>query len=288
MLVVDHNTHFVEWTIGNEVHPMEYAGDVVVVFDPSKTNMAMVVGTPDGCILNTVEFSGNNRKRGPAMDTTRYCEEVREFLRKYLSKVNVYMVATEQAIMKKGNEFYHSMMVLTEIRGTLLGLFQDEFGIKVLEVNNWSWKFGVLPEGFRSKYGKGSKKYFEKYLPDSPYTHYFEADMTDCICIYWFVIKSKCANYSCYCNQVEVCDVNYMYYFVSENNSTTEDMRQVTFNPRFTLEENLHYYVNRIIGNFYMSIPVDVVPCEDVYGKSVGFQIEDTDCVNIKVVAKRT
>ena len=54
MLVVERNTTFVQWGIGDDVHPLEYAGDVVIAFDPSKSNMAMIVGTPDGTILNVL------------------------------------------------------------------------------------------------------------------------------------------------------------------------------------------------------------------------------------------
>lgn len=288
MLVVDHNKYSVQWSKGSNVHPMDYAGEVVVVFDPSKSNMAMLVGTPDGTILNTIEFSGNNRKRGPAMDTTIYCEEVREFLRIYLSKVKLYMVATEQAITKEGNQYYHSTMVLTEIRSTLLSFFLDEFHIRVIEVNNWSWKAGVLPKGYRGKYEKGSKKYFQDYMPDSPYTYYFEADMTDCICIYWYLLQKHCSTYSCFCNQPEICTVPYMYYFVSANNNITDDMRETKYNPRFSIKENLDFYVNRIFGNFYMNILVDKIPVGDMYGKSVGFMLADMDSVDVKVVARRT
>lgn len=288
MLVVDHNTYFTQWQIGDTLHPMEYAGDVVVTFDPSKTNMAMVIGTPDGTILNTIEFSGNNRKRGPAMDTTLYCEEVRQFLKIYLSKVNLYLVAVEQAITKQGVNYHHSNMVLTEIRSNILNFFLEEYGLHVIEVNNWSWKFGILPEGYRSKYEKGSKKWFTKCMPDSPYSQYFEADMTDCICIYWYVIKNNCASYSCYCNQAEKCDMEHMHFYVASTNNVIEGMKEVTFNPRFSLQENLNYYLNRIIGHFYMTIPTDVIDIEDIYGHAVGFCLGDIGKDDLKVVARRT
>jgi len=287
MLVVDHNTYFTQWGLGDTVHPMEYAGDVIVVFDPSKTNMAMVVGTPDGTILNIIEFSGNNRKRGPVMDTTLYCEEVRKFLSVYLSKVKLYLVGVEQAITKTGTNYHHSNMVLTEIRSNILNFFLEQFNIKVIEVNNWSWKFGVLPEGYRSKYEKGSKKYFQHYMADTPYAYYFEADVTDCICIYWYLIKQHCSNYSCYCNQFEKCDIEYIYYFLPKQDTITADLREVTYNPRFTITENLNFYVNRIIGDFYMVVNVDKLEVNDLYGKSAGFQLSDVDCAEVKVVARR-
>ena len=54
------------------------------------------------------------------------------------------------------------------------------------------------------------------------------------------------------------------------------------------MKENLDFYVNRIIGNFYMIMDVDKLDVNDIYGKSVGFVLEDTNCVQVKVVARRT
>lgn len=287
MLVVDHNTISVQWHIGDPVRPMEYSGEVVVVFDPSKTNMAMLIGTPDKQILNIIEFSGNNRKRGPVMDTTLYCQEVRSFLEVYLSKVKLYCVAVEQALTYKGVEYHTSNMVLTEIRSNILNFFLEHFGLKVHEINNWAWKAGVLPQGYRGKYEKGSKKWFVDAMPDSPFSKYFEADATDVICIYWYVVDTKCQQYTTYCNQYEQCDVEYFYYYTPLSNTFTDNMRSVTYNPRFSIQENLDYYVNRIMGQFYMVIPVEKIEIQDVYKKSVGFTLDDLTAYEVKVVASR-
>lgn len=285
MLVVDHNEVFYQWHRGDAVQPLEYTGDVVVVFDPSKSNMAMVVGTPDGTFLSNIEFSGNNRKRGPAMDTTLYCEEVRQFLTVYLSRVNLYLVATEQAITKQGVNYHHSNMVLTEIRSNILNFFLETFSIKVQEINNWSWKFGVLPEGFRGKFEKGSKKWFTKCAPESPFSHYFEADMTDCICIYWYVLQQFCKGYTMYCNQVEMpeCVFNYAYWPVT----SVSDMKSVKYNPIFSIKENLTYYCNRIMGTFYMEVPVDDIDLKDIYGKTLLFDKNHLSDARVAVVAGR-
>lgn len=287
MLVVEKNTTFVNWSLGSSVNPMEYAGDVVVVFDPSKSNMAMIVGTPKGDILNALEFSGNNRKQGPAMDTTVYCNEVRAFLKMYLSKVSLYCVAVEQAITPKNGGFHHSSMVLTEIRGNLLNFFLEEFGITVIEVNNWSWKHAILPEGFRSPFEKGSKKWFLKYMPNSPFAHYFEADMTDCICIFWYIISTKCSGYKCYCDRLEKCDSELMYFYTTLSNNITDDMEEVVFNNRFSIQDNMNYYANRILSYFYMKVPIDMLEVADLYGKSVSFELADLGSDSVKVVAKR-
>lgn len=286
MLVVENNTIHKFWGIGDTVHPLDYSGDVIVVFDPSKTNMAMIVGTPDKTILNTLEFSGNNRTKGPVMDTTQFCLEVRHFLTRYLSKCNLYLVAVEQAITKQGTSYHHSNMVLTEIRSNLLNFFLEQFGIKVIEVNNWSWKFAILPEGYRSKYEKGSKKWFVENMPESPFAHYYQADMTDCICIYWYLVSKKCANYTCYCNKYEACSSEYMYFYAPLDSSVTNDAREVTFNPRFTVVENLNYYVNRIFQPVYMQIPIET-DLGEVYNHAFGFEFSNMDDKTIKVVARR-
>ena len=124
-------------------------------------------------------------------------------------------------------------------------------------------------------------------MPESPYAGYFAADMTDCACIYWYVVKNKCTNYSCYCNQYEECTSEYMNYYVPLESTTTDDMREVSYNPRFTVEENLAFYVNRVLGFFYMVIDVDKLHVQDIYGKAVGFQESDINCLKVKVVAKR-
>lgn len=289
MLVVYHNEMSADWHLGHDVNPIDYPGDVVVSFDPSKTNMAMVVGTPDGYILDTIEFSGNNRRRGPAMDTTVYCQEVRSFLSTYLSKVNLYCVGIEQAVTYDGRAMNHTTnMVLTEIRSNILNFFLEHFGVRVIEVNNWSWKFAILPEGFRGKYEKGSKKWFTQTMPDSPYSKYFEADMTDCICIFWYLVKHNCSGYSLFCTKCEPCSYKISYTFYPVRQGLLDNLREVKYNSAFSITENLGFYVNRIKGAFTMLVDVDYVNVDEIYGHANLFEITDTSCKTVRVVASRT
>lgn len=287
MLVVYHNEVSVNWRIGDPVPALNHAGEIVVVFDPSKTNMAMLVGTPEKEILEIIEFSGNNRKRGPVMDTTLYCQEVRSFLEQYLANAKLYIVAVEQALTYKGVQYHHSNMVLTEIRSNLLNYFLEHFGIKVLEINNWSWKAGVLPEGYRKRDEKGSKRFFRERFPNSPYAYYFEADATDVICIYWYVVDTKCSNYVAYCNMVEPCNVENIHYFAPLEDVPTSNYRVVNFNPRFSLEDNLNFYVNRITGWFQMLVPLEAVSINDVYNHAANFEFKDLDCTDVKLIVRR-
>lgn len=289
MLVVERNTTTTTWGIGSAVNPLKYKGEVLVVMDPSKSNFALLVGTPMGDILNILEFSGNNRKRGPAMNTTQYCAELRAFLKEYLSEANIYMIAMEQTILPKGaKKSYVSNTVLNEIRSNIHSFVFDELHRDVVEINNWAWKAGVLPEGFRGMYDKGSKLYFQKFMPTSPYTYYFEADVTDVICIYWYILKTKCANYTVYCNRSETTDTEYVYCFLPPDSKIAiQGMNDAIYNERFTLEENLNFYVNRLVGDFYMTVPIDKISIPEIYGKSVAFTFNDLDVEEIKVVCKR-
>lgn len=289
MLVVERNTTSVFWSQGSTVHALEYAGDVVIAIDPSKTNCAVVIGTPQKDILNVLEFSGNNRGRGPTMDTTLFCEELRCFLREYLSGCNLYCVGMEQTILPKNakERYYHSVTVLNEIRSNLINFFLETFNVRVNEINNWSWKSAILPDGYKSNREKGSKRYFMDYFADTPYAHYYEADVTDCICIYWYLCDTKCNTYSLYCNRREQSLSGFKYSFVPFNSKAAEGLQEVLFNSRFSLEENIAYYTNRILHTFCFEVDTVDVPIASVYGHSLLFTKENLNDKKVKVVATR-
>ena len=273
MLIVENNTTFVEWGLADDVNPLAYGGELVIVFDPGKTNMAMIVGTPTGTVLNHLEFSGNNRGNGTPMDTTLYCRQVQEFLRKYLTNARLYCVAVEQTILKKGTSAgYHSNQVLNEIRANLLQFFFTEYGIRVEEINNWSWKHAMLPEGYRSQSFKGSKKWILDKNPTSPYAFYFNADMTDCLFIYMYVCTHLCKNYMMICNRRESAVAPYHYSIVPKTFNLGDKITNVTYNNTFDLWSNMAFYVNRIMHTFAMLVPVDKLELSNIYGKAQLFE----------------
>ena len=287
MLVVENNQTYVQWSTADIVNPISYGGEVVIVFDPGKTNMAMIVGTPTGQVLNALEFSGNNRGKGTPMDTTLYCQEVQEFLRRYLQNARLYCVAVEQTILKKGQSFYHSNQVLNEIRANLLQFFNTEYNIRVDEINNWSWKFAILPEGYRSQYFKGSKKWLEDTNPQSPWVQYFNADMTDCLCIYMYVCSHLCKNYMMICNRRENPIVEYTYSFLPKSMKLGDTITQVTYNKTFDFYNNMAFYVNRILHTFSMLIPTDAVELKDIYGRTQFFEKTNLWDKEVQVVVCR-
>lgn len=289
MLIVEQNTTYVNWSIGDYVRPMAYTGDVVVTIDPSKTNTALVIGTPEKRILNILEFSGNNRGRGPVMDTTVFCEQLRQFLTTYLQNVNLYAVGVEKTILPRGKKaHYHSVTVLNEIRSTLLSFFFEVFNVHVIEINNWSWKAAVLPEGYRSMNEKGSKRFFIEHMSDTPYANYYEADVTDCICMFWYMCSTHCQNYSVFCNRVEQSFTGFKYTFFPIDSNVCENLREVIFNERFSLEDNLAFYSNRLLGPFCLEVSSDVINIDEVYNRSMLFKANNLRDLKVKVVATRT
>lgn len=272
MLVVVNNTDKYNYHQGMYIKPLEITGDVVIAIDPSKTNMAVYICSPTGETYRCVEFSGNNRKAGPAMDTTLYCSEVRSFLKALLSNVSIYLVGVEAAITKRGMTHHHSNMVLTEIRSNVLNFFLEEYGIRVIEVNNWAWKRAVLPDGYRGQHEKGSKKFFEILHPESPLAYYYEADMTDAFCIAMYLISKHCQGYAIVCNQKEEPNENTRKFWLYPRSvHDLPNAYHMKINRHFTIQDNVVFMCNRTNNLCESEVAVEQLTLDDIYGHSMGF-----------------
>lgn len=249
-----------------------YKGDAVVAIDPSKTNCAIVIGDPGGTIVAIIEASGNNWGSGKPIPTTQYCSELREFLMRVLRPMNVKKVGLEQAITKRGMEHHHSNMVLTEIRAALLGLFWDEYIMRKeeVEINNWTWKHAILPEGYRSQSEKGSKRYFREYLHDLTYEDYHEADVTDCLCIYKYLTRDSAKSYKIVCVQTEECTLDTSIVIMPAYADSME-FRKFQYNPSFSVDDNANYYANRSPVSGIAELPIDNLSLEEIYKYASGF-----------------
>lgn len=302
MLVVFDNKVHTNWTPGTPTGTLPYKGEIVISIDPSKSNFALLIGTGEPLeladflnnniprsIVKTIEFSGNNRKRGPVMDTTLYCEEIRQFLYSYLKDARIKLVSVEQAITKRGASASHiSNMALTEIRSNILNFFLEKFGIRVLEINNWAWKHAILPEGYRGQQQKGSKLWFQRYAPDSHFVSYFESDMTDCICVYLYTVLKFCSQQSLFCSTAEPKLNDYTYSFVPASLDTKRHYTTFQFNPKFSLVENLNYYANRTTSDFTLELTWDVPTLEDLYTKCGFMKWAAINEEKVKVVVCRS
>lgn len=256
---------------GDQVPDLRYYGQVVLCIDPSKTNCAMVIGDPGGEVISIVECSGNNWGTGKPQDTTVFCSELKEFISSYLSNVEMVAIGLEKAITKKGMEHHHSNMVLTEIRGALLNLFLEKWGFRTqdVEVNNWSWKRYVLPEGYRSQSEKGSIRYFSEYLGDKSYIYYHEADVTDCLCIYQYVIRDMRNTYRIACTRAEKSSKKYMIGIMPADANVK--FREFDFNPSFSVEENVAFFANRSLKHGQALVDIGRLTLDDIYKHALGF-----------------
>ena len=265
MLVVYNNSKSIHYSDRTPINPIETNDLLVVALDPSKTNFAMVVGSPDGRLLEVVEFSGNNRSKGPVMDTTQYCHELRSFFSKYFEGKRLYVVGTEAAITQKGEKNNHlTNMVLTEIRASILGFFYDMYGINVIQINNWSWKHSELPEGYRSPFEKMSKLYLKASDPTNPLIDYFHEDACDAYFMYKYLVKQSCQGFTLICDSVEEPRRNYDYY-ITICNELELPYTKVIYNSVFTLKENIAYYTNRFSQDFYFVVPINDLKLDDIY-----------------------
>ena len=274
MIAYIENKDVISYELGfvQNIPVLPYKCDCVVCFDPSKTNMAVLIANLYGDVLSTLEFTGNNRRKGPTEDTTKYCSEVTEFLQYYLKDVNICFVFIEQNIMKKGYEYYQSSNVLTEIRGALLHFFETTYNIRAKEINNWSWKSHVLPDGYRSRNEKGSKRYIHDYFPDSALNNYFEADMTDVFCMYLYaktlipasaIPPILCQQKESALGKINVCIV--------PRDLDMGDSVIFQYNPNYSLMDNAIYYSNRLRRTGTTIAPVDKLSMEEIYEYSALF-----------------
>lgn len=270
---------------GSSVPDLKYTGDIVMAIDPSKTNCAVVIGDPGGEVIMIVEMSGNNWKAGPVIPTTEYCSEIREFISRLIEPANLVRVGIEQAITKKGMEHHHSNMVLTEIRAAFLGLFWEKYQLtkQQVEVNNWTWKRAILPEGYRSPFEKGSMRYFWQYLHDNTYIHYFEDDVTDCMCIYKYLILNTQGSYRIVCCEEESIHNPYTLTIMP---SWADELnyRQFAYNNSYNVETNATYFANRSKKCGIAVMRATNLSLADIYKYASGFmEIPQTDLVRLVV-----
>lgn len=274
-----------KYTAGMTPPSLNYTGDIVVAIDPSKSNMAVVVGDPGGEIISIVEMSGNLWKTPKAaMDTTDYCIDAKDFLRQYLAGANLYRVGMEKAITKKGMEHHLTNMVLTEVRSMLLNLFKTEYGLRDVdvEVNNWSWKHAILPDGYRSQSEKGSVRYFLEYLNDTTYINYFEDDVTDAVCIYKYLTMETKKTYAIVCREDEPTTKDIRIQ-ISPNHVDVLGNRQFRYNPTFNPAQNAKYFANRSTRNGICKVDLKALSMSDIYTYASGFTTIPNDDIRLVV-----
>jgi hypothetical protein len=270
MLYKVNNSEQMFYERGLYTPPLDISQELIIVFDPGKTNMAMIIGTITGEIIMVLEFSGkhiNNR----AMDTTDYCLEFMQFIRDLLKHCKIFKFAQEKAILpnsygkggnhKKGMDHYHSQMVLTEIRANLIMLSVEMTGDKPEQINNMEWKGKILPDGYRGRDEKGSKRFISEVNPMlSMYSH----DVTDCICMYLFMVQKISDKIVITCDRPEKARFPYAFSIVDER-MIPKDVKYFRFNDTFSCDDNASYFVNHVNLVGACKLPLNLISLEDLY-----------------------
>jgi hypothetical protein len=263
MRVRINNGNNVQYDYGDYVEPLNEEQELLVVADPGKTNMAMVIGNIYGEVLRIYEFSG------VGMDTSLYCREFRRYVMSLLGNCKVFEFAQEKAIlkdgeMKEGYKYYTSNMVLTEIRAILIDLAYELTGKKSYEINNWSWKFDVLPKGFRGKYQKGSLLWLSQI---NPMFAEYKDDVTDVICMYMYRATRLTKTVPIFCGVIQKQRYDYNITYVGQEvfKSDNENMLLFRYNPKFSCQENAIYFSNHTSKIGMAEVPMEYLKLEDLY-----------------------
>lgn len=251
-----------EYRAGQKIKPFNFCGDIVLAADPGKTNMAMTVGTPFGTQLCILQF----RAPGSAYDTSDYCHDFKDFLSRFFEGCHFAYFGIEQAISKPGMNHHRSSMVLTEIRANLIDLAYSLTGSKPLEINNWAWKYAILPDGMRSQSEKGSAR----FLSDV-YRLYGNADVTDAICMYRYIIEKHCGPYVIFPNRSEKPLAPFKVFLVPPGSQIAAKARRFQYEKGLSLEENCAFFANRTWERGVASVGTDALALEDIYKHATGF-----------------
>ena len=254
---------------------LNYKGNFVVAIDPSKTNLGLVVGNDRGAVYEWVELSGKG------CDTTEYCNDLMDFIEDYLSNGTIIVAGVEQAVMYKGMNYYHSQMVLTEIRANILQGFLQRFKIKIHEINNYAWKGAILPDGYRGRSEKGSLRYLKERGLDG-----ISDDVSDAICIYFYITRFVDEPEMLRCTYEEESLCKYSYAIVPENFVVSDLKDNFEGNGDISLKGNIAYFINRVVSNgFAFTYPVTSLTLDDIYCGNI--RVDSPNLEKVKVVVAR-
>lgn len=254
--------------------PLEFETPFVVAIDSGKINMGVVIGNEYGDVYKIYEISGKD------IDTTIYCQQFKKFFKELFSRQQPIFGGQEQTILKKGQAYYHSAQVLSEIRGILLDTFVGADGILGAEalntrweqINNWSWKSEVLPPEYRTReVGKGSYLYCQTLNPIWKKAKE-TADATDAYCMYEYLIRRRSKNKNILCRVQERAQYKYEIYLTSPQ-MVDKSWKIFQFNPKFSLVSNAIYYSNRSSEIGVAKVNLESISVEDIYKYNKGCSV---------------
>ena len=240
----------IQFTEHTTIEPLDFSGDVVLAVDQSKRNTAMLIATPYREIIKVIQFGSP----GSANKTSTFCAEFEHFVTTYLSKAHIVDVFLEQPTGDtKGMHYYQSAMKLMEIRSRWVALSHSYWGIDVREVNNWSWKRAVLPDGYRSQKEKGSAFYFYNW-----YAQYGSDDVTDALGILLYGLDTWHHHEKLFPNS-DVAPCRYVWVIQNQ-----PDTVQGEYNPALPWDANLRWFATNVYSRCSFLCPRELLSQEDI------------------------
>lgn len=265
---------------GNVLYSFQpsYAGkNLVIAIDSSKSNTGMIVGTPDGTIIDDYEISG----AGGDVDVYDLCRDTRAFLKEVFQGANIRFVGIEDIITKKekdkegksykGIEIHKSRAKITAVFNNFIFFFEEFYGVRPTPVNNWSWKSDILPEEYRTRaHDKGSRDYFD-YLGNRWAGR--KDDVTDAVCIFLYIIRNNTIRAKEDIYQLMPSQCEYEYSIVPESFEIGSAAKEFGIHVFDTLDKIIGTVANKLkngcIG--YFSIPIENISLEDIYSDKLGY-----------------
>lgn len=240
----------------SQIQPLNVKKQIVLSFDPSKSNTGLIVGDLSGTILYLIQISG----AGSQTSIEAFCMLLRMFLAALFEDSDIAMFAQEKPILPRTG--YRSMLYLNEIRTNLNNTAREVFGVDPIEVPVSVWKSAILPQQYRHKgKPKGSWQWLTQMYPE---WSFLKDDVTDAICIYLYLYKTDLGKRAIYCDASEIC-ANKESLIIDESAVVQGAMTRFKYNSRFSLEENASYFANRRLGLGYALIPEGVVTIPALY-----------------------
>ena len=255
----------------NGEHVFEYTPsyegqNIVIAIDSSKSNSAIIVGTPKGRVLDDYEISGS----GSDVDVYELCKFTRAQLKNLFDGAKILFVGIEDIITKKsdgntgGINIHQSRAKITAIFNNYIFLFQEYFDIMPNFISNWSWKSEILPASFRSRdHKKGSKDWLKSI--GSEYGHRKD-DVTDALCIYTYIVRKY--KFKVIDNITTTCPTNknYMYTILPESFDKS-GVKWFNICNNDSLEHNITTVVEKCSSNevALFKFPINKLSIDTIY-----------------------
>ena len=255
-------THDLEYTYHKDMSlpPIRHDKPVIVVVDPGKTNMAMLVGDLYGKYVEIIELSGTG------CSTDEYCRDFTEFVTDMLREVDIIRCFQEETVLPKKRDKehggylpqnYYSADTLSEIKGSLRQLSFSLTGEKAYMINNKTWKHDILPKEYRgNNVGKGSYLWLSSI---NPAFKRFKHDVTDVFCMYLHALKvyDTTVTIKCDCDYDNIKGEVLDYEFIDSDFIDWDDKcKEFEYNQECSLYSNIKFFKDRSPKVGYA--PVDI------------------------------